>query len=104
MPVWYRYEDVRYAPPLDEWDEPAGDGRLEVMLYTFRVVKETSKGVRLDTGRFVLKEARKRYACPSEAEARESFIARKTRQIKILRKQLESAEQALARLPPVNRT
>lgn len=43
--IWYRYDDVRYAAPLDEYDEPMGVGRLDVVLSKFVVVRRTAKGV-----------------------------------------------------------
>lgn len=85
---WYRYDD--YA---------RSDG-TSVYLGKHRVAKETPKGVWLNAagkgGRFVLRDARKRFACPTITEAKESFLARKTRQVSILRSQLRAAEAALA--------
>lgn len=77
-----------------------------VTMLEFDVVKETPRGVWLEmygTKRFCLKNARKRYACPTQVEAKESFIARKKRQIKILTKQLEHAKLALEMIeePPL---
>jgi hypothetical protein len=83
---YYRYEDSRTT------------NGIHVYFREFDVIKETPRGVWIDiygAKRFVLKEARKRYACPSKEEAKESFKARKTRQIKILTKQLENAKRAL---------
>lgn len=96
--IWYRYEEVRYAAPVDEWDIPMGKGRLELRLLRLPVRRHTPKGVWLETGSFVRKQARKRYAYPTEAEAKEAFIARKRAQIRILNAQLEHAREALALL------
>jgi hypothetical protein len=96
---WYRYEDVRYASSLDEFDNPIGEGRLEVKLREFAVFKHTPKGVWIGWSgpeKFVLRESRKRYACPTIEEAKESFIARKKRQAGIYRARLRDAEKALA--------
>ncbi len=103
---WYRYEDIRYAPPLDEFDAPVGDGSVGLMLTKYRVTKTTPKGVWLEHYGwpfephpfFVLQDARKRFACPTIAEARESFIARKNRQIRILTAQLRNAKDALTKM------
>jgi hypothetical protein len=80
--IWYRYEDIVYASLYDD-----GPGRLVVELREYEVLRHTPKGVWLTLGfgdkRFVLRGARKRFACPTKLEARESFIARKTRQMKI---------------------
>jgi hypothetical protein len=76
---WYRYDDVG--------------------LQAFCVAKETPCGVWLDVycvRRFVLRESRKRFACPTEAEALESYVARKQSQVKILKSQLELAERRLS--------
>jgi hypothetical protein len=96
MQTWFRYEEVHYAPPIDEWDSPCGEGRIELRLFAFNVAKETPKGVRLDNGRFVRTSARKRYACPTQAEALESFISRKNRQRRILKAQLKSVDTAIS--------
>ena len=104
--LWYRYEDIRYAPPLDEFDEPIGDGSVGIMLREYRVVKDTPKGVWLEHDnwlfdpepKFVLRDARKRFACPTITEAKESFFARKNSQIRILTEQLSNAKDALAKM------
>ena len=106
---WYRFDDVRYAPPPDEWGDSGGPGILEVRLREFPVVRHTPKGVwlertwmpygsnslRTDGLRFVLRDANKRFACPSVEEARESFIARKTRQIRIHEARTAQAKDAI---------
>jgi hypothetical protein len=101
--IWYRYEEVTYHPGVDEYDEPLrGPGRVEVNCYEWRVTKVTPKGVRVGWGmaglmdRFILLDARKRWAYPTKELALESFIARKERQLRILRAQVETVEKALA--------
>lgn len=80
----YRYEEVHYAPPIDEFGSPVGQGRLAIRLMTFGISKRTKKGVRLSDGRFVNLEANKRYACLTKEEALESFIRRKTKHVRLL--------------------
>lgn len=81
---WYRYEDRVYAVIIDADAELYGvsDPRLE--LREFTVIKETPAGAWLQEAwggkRWVKREARKRFACPTKIEALESFIARKERQ------------------------
>lgn len=99
--AWYRVEDHRTAPSLDEWENPIpGSGRLHITIYPYRVLRHTPKGVWLEDhtqpgGRFVLKDSRKRFACPTKEEAIESFIARKRRQCEILKAQLDHVERVL---------
>ena len=70
-----------------------------VNLIEFKVDKLTPFGAWIwqpgGTRKFVRTDARKRYACPNKDEALISFQARKTRQIKILKRQLKNAERAL---------
>jgi len=100
-PTWYRVHDGRYAPALDEWGESVRGGRSYVSTVPFRVLRETPKGVWLEDGgafggkRFVLRDARKRFACPTQEEALESFRARKQRQLKILQAQVRHVETVL---------
>jgi hypothetical protein len=97
--LWYRYEDRRYAPPVNEWDEIVGRGTVEIKLREFRVLKHTPKGVWLEGyfggKRFVLNDAYRRYACPTIEEAKVSFRARKAKQISIYKHRIEDAEEAL---------
>jgi hypothetical protein len=96
---WFRYESRRYAAPVDEFDNPIGCGRIEIRVFRYPIVKVTRKGAWLDVGlsknRFVLRDGNKRFACPTRQEALQSFVARKLRQISILRAQLSGAEDAL---------
>jgi hypothetical protein len=91
---WYRYEDVKYAAPLDEFDEPMGEGDLHLHLRAYRIDKHTPCGV-WAAGRWISRDARKRFACPTRMEALESYIARKTGQARILRAKLNKAESLL---------
>ena len=95
---WFRVTDGKWAPPLDEWERPIGDGESFVQIHSFRVVKVTACGVWLDAfgaRRFVLRDSRKRFACPTKKEALDSFRARKTAQLRILRKRIRHVERCL---------
>lgn len=85
--AWWRVDSYRY------------DRGVRVYVERLTVERETACGVWLGAlppyGRFVLRAARKRYACPTEVEAFESFVARKEKQIRILERQLEHARLAL---------
>lgn len=100
--VWYRLEDGRYAPPVDEWDNPMGPSTPFVRVHEYRVLSETPKGVWLETWtradgkRFVLRSARKRWACPTLEEAIDSWRARKQRQLRLLERQASHVRQCLA--------
>lgn len=100
MELWFRYEDVQYAAPLDEFDRPCGTGQLLVELRKYEVLSHTAKGVwlRLRSGdkRFVLADARKQFACPTQELAKASFIARKQRQIRIYTARLNQAKKAIS--------
>ena len=93
---WYRYYDFRYAAPIScgEYDEEViGTSTAAVHLEKFEVIKHTPKGVWINMGlgdkKFVLKCARKRFACPTIEEAKESFLARKKRQLRIHQARVE---------------
>ena len=84
--AWYRYED-------------SSSHQSSVHLRRPRVIRETPKGVWLDdygVERFVLKNARKRWAYPTIELARESFLIRKRKQIGWLRAQLDHVTAVLA--------
>jgi hypothetical protein len=92
---WYRYEIVRYSNGVDEFDDPLPGHSVTVELRGFMVLRHTTKGVWIKTGagdeRFVLKNARKRFACPTKQEALDSFIARQRRMISILEAQVKDS-------------
>jgi hypothetical protein len=67
----------------------------------FTVTRVTPKGKWIDAHgerKFILNDARKRYACETLELAVESFKARKRRQIALLAAQLRRAEAELARI------
>jgi hypothetical protein len=105
--IWYRYDDVLYAPPVDEFGDCHGPSTLKVELSTFMVVKVTPKGVQLaatDSGwvcsdrRFVADHWRKRFAAPTKEAAKASFIARKERQASIYEARAARARRAIAKI------
>jgi hypothetical protein len=110
---YYRYDGISYAPPADEYGDPGrGPGSQSLHLQKYKVLKHTPKGVWLQIGtyfdedawektreqvlkekkRFVLHSARKRFACPTEELALESFIERKKRQASIYRARAYEAD------------
>jgi hypothetical protein len=96
--VYFRYEDVRYAPSLDEFDNPIGEGYTDLICRQFAVTKRTPKGAWLDvfgSPKFVRLAANKRYACPTKEEAAASFVARKKAQVRIYEGRAKAARKAL---------
>jgi hypothetical protein len=75
-----------------------------VLLETHYVAKRTPKGAWITDKfdfrkkRFVLDTGRKRFAYPTKEEAKESFLARKRRQLFILKAQVENVELAVLAL------
>lgn len=96
---FYRYEDVQYAPPPDEYGDCYGIGDLKVHLRTYTVIKRTLKGTVIDIGvgdrKFILRNATKHFACPTVEEAMISFLARKRRQISIHQAVIDRANRAI---------
>lgn len=103
--IWWRVRDQWYAPDVDEFgDTIPGTRSMEILGEWFTVLKTTPKGVwllpygsSLYVKRFVLREVRKRYACPTLQEALESFIARKKRQKGVYKARMDAADLALVR-------
>ena len=89
---WYRF-DSRVRRDYD------GIKNVTITLYRFAVIKHTPRGVWLDYGiekdKFVLINSRKRFACPTLDEAKESFLARKRIQLSILEEQIEGVRRIL---------
>lgn len=98
-----RYEESGYMDESGDYRTLAG-GAVIIQLRKFTVTKKTEKGVWVNNGygmtKFILDNARKRYAYPTQALAWESFIARKEKQIRILKRQLLCAEICLKQDPP----
>ena len=96
--TFYRYEDLLVSAGVDEFDNPLGPAQVRVYLHQFQVIRVTPKGVWIDgwfSKRFVLNEARKRYALPTKDEALQSFLARKERQASIYQTRVSRADQAI---------
>jgi hypothetical protein len=103
LEVWYRVEDRTYSTcSIDAAGSEQYGTAVTIRTLKFPVLKLTPRGAWLDTGagskRFALREAQRRYACPTLEEARESFRARKQAQIRILREQIERIDYALGLL------
>lgn len=99
--TWYRFTDFQTAPSVDEWDNIVGKGGVNIRLHEYKVAKITPKGVQLDLGwgdkRFVLRDARKRFACPTLEEAKVSFLARKKRQLGIYEARADIVRRVIAK-------
>jgi len=107
----YRYESYRNVS-CDEYDT-VYRGSMKMKLYTYNIIKETKCGCWIFTGyhlvnrileskdvskeyqKFVNLTCNKKFACRTIEDAKESFIARKKRQIRILTSQLDDAKEAL---------
>jgi hypothetical protein len=97
--VWYRVEAQLVSAGVDEFDNPLGPSQVRICVRKYPVVKTTPKGVWLDVygdKRFVRREARKRFACPTEQEAHLSFIARAERRCRILEAQTATTRRGIA--------
>lgn len=98
--VLWRAEARRYSYIIDAELERYGTTRPKLELHWYKVKKRTPCGAWVDD-KFVNLNCTKRYAVPTEAEALESFKARKQRQIKILSSRLSEAEEELQLLAGV---
>ncbi len=92
--VLWRCEAKRYSVVIDADADLYGVSDPQIEL-TWWHARRTPKGAWV-CNRFVLLTARKKWAANSEAEAIESFIARRQKQIRILTKQLQRADAELA--------
>jgi hypothetical protein len=73
-------------------------GGTKVYIEAYKVASKTKCGVWIYVGskqRFVNLELTKKFAYPTKEEAISGFIARKKRQIQILRGQLDLAEESI---------
>lgn len=96
----FRYENGRHAPPLDEFgDFGTGLGTAYLRLDRYRILKKTPKGYWIhgpgSKPKFVLTNAKKRFACTSIEEAAISFRARKERQALIHESRARTARDAI---------
>ena len=101
---FYRYEDQIYSYGDEEYGFFIGGPKVKLREY--KVIKHTLKGVWIwiyeptqfnlcGKKRFILLNARKKFACPTKDAARKSFLRRKKKQLKILTKQIERCKQAI---------
>ena len=97
----YRYDSCAVSIGLDEYDDPYPEHRIRIILNKYPIIKRTDKGAWIQyhsydrNKKFVLLTAKKQFASETEEKAKECFIARKKRYIRILRSRLEDAEDAI---------
>ena len=105
----YRVTHTKYAPSLDQFDNPCGFGRVGINVHKYKIIRETPKGIWIDTGmewndfageyqptkRFVLLTARKKFANPNIYGAYEDYIHRKQRQISILQHKIDDIKAGI---------
>ena len=95
--IWWRCEVRYYAAPLNEYEEPAGPGSVNVQMDAWTVIKITPKGVKVGfhalakEGTFILATVTKQFA----HAAIDAMIARKTRYLRILKARALEALQAI---------
>ncbi|MGJ4945154.1 hypothetical protein ACQR1W_31655 [Bradyrhizobium sp. HKCCYLS1011] len=100
MQVLWRCEAQRYSYVIDADADRYGVTAPELQMTWYAITRRTPKGAWI-SGRFVLLTAHKRWACPTQEEAIESFIARKQKHIRILMSNLKRAEEELALVLPI---
>lgn len=99
---WFRVEELdKSGGGFDVHGDYHHDRSFTLSLYvrSCRIIRHTPKGVWVegnDGPRWINREARKRWACPTVEEAVVSFQARKRKQIRILGNQLQVAKMALS--------
>ena len=98
----YRATETTYAPPVDEYDQPlriCDLGRIVVHIHRYPIIKRTPCGMWIDVygdKKFVLLTATKQFACESIELAKQSFVARKKRQLAIYQAKMRKVVAALA--------
>jgi hypothetical protein len=95
----YRYEEhvTGYADE-EGYGSKTHSSTLHVGPRIYLVTRETAKGWWIHDGcdeKWVSKTSKRRFAYPTKAEALHNYKARKLRQIKILKAQLDRAETGL---------
>ena len=94
----YRYVETMRSSGLDESGLIAGSPDVRIDVEAYPVLRRTPKGVWIRYAlqeKFILDTAKKKFAHSTPELALESFIARKTRQIKLLESQMSKARRAL---------
>jgi len=92
----YRYEDIHYAPSLNEFDDPIGGVSVEIHLKEYLVLSKTSKGIWIENcgkRKFILLSAKKKFAALTKQEAFKDFRCRKNIQLYIQKARLRSIEE-----------
>ena len=99
--ILYRYDYYNVGHGVDQFDEPYDGHTTKLRLTKHFVNRRTRQGAwipwfgRKNDERFVLLSAVKKFACNSEVEALESFIARKKKQLYIMQCRIVDIEIAL---------
>lgn len=91
--VWHRFEDRLFIV-----DKQREHGVVDIVHCTYPVIRHTKCGAWLDVygkEKWASKTSKRKFACPTKEQAKKSFIARKKAQIRILRRKLKTAEEAL---------
>jgi hypothetical protein len=96
---WYRY-DSSFMQEYKVLSTTAQGVWIEVQYYDFFPPKPVGEK---PMKKFILRDATKRWACPTKQEALESFVARKKRQIKILKAQIEAIQQSIDHCPTLEK-
>lgn len=89
---YYRVEERLTASGSEEYGFSVS---VNIYILSYSVSKETSKGVRLENGKLVLHNSKKKWASKTIKLAFESFLARKERHKKILQSKLDIVNQSL---------
>lgn len=102
---WFRVDARRIAHFDGDDGSPVGYSYTS-SLKMYEVLKHTPKGVWLHTPfenngvhgpkKFVRRDTRKRWACPTKMEALESFLQRKRRRVSILMAQIAHEKSMVA--------
>ena len=97
----YRFSDHAVCIGTDEYGDSLGS-MMEVYLTKYRILRETARGAWverfLDKPRFVLNESRKKFACRTVEEAKESFLARKRAQERILKSRIARVYESMRKV------
>ncbi len=102
--ILFRYREVLYASYDHDDDLSDGDGRIDLCKEEYVVTSITPKGVWISPVgwywrpkfKFMLANARKRFAHDNEKDALESYVARQRRRIQILEHQLSKSRRGMA--------
>ena len=102
--VWWRVRQQQRAGFLDADGGQASPSTTGIVIEAFAVRRHTPKGVWLVAARwtedgelvdrFVLAKAKRRWACPTQAQVLRSFMKRKQSQRRLLRMQIERSKVA----------